>query len=240
MSATKAVIFDFFGTLVPCLSLSEHKAVLGKMADLMGASREAFVQKWFDTVVPRMTGEFASVRANIEAICATLSVPFDAANCEQAVKERYVYARAHVIPRTSAIETLRQLRARGLRIGLITDCSSELPELWQETEFAPLFDVTIFSSVVKIKKPNAEIYRMAADRLGVACADCLYVGDGGSNELSGAKAVGMNPVLLDVEDEQGNADTHRIDGQSWNGARITDVSEVLSLIPEKASKCSTR
>jgi putative hydrolase of the HAD superfamily len=233
MPATKAVIFDFFGTLVPCLSLSEHKAVLSKMADLVGAPRAAFVQKWFDTVVPRMTGEYSSVRANIEAICATLSVPLDAANCELAVKERYAYARAHIIPRATAIETLRELRERGLRIGLISDCSSELPELWQETEFAPLFDVTIFSSVVKIKKPNAEIYRIAADRLGVACADCLYVGDGGSNELSGARAVGMNPVLLDDEEEQGNADTHRIDGQSWNGVRIADVREVLSLIREK-------
>lgn len=234
MPATKAVIFDFFGTLVPCLSLSEHKAVLSKMADLMGAPREAFVQQWFDTVVPRMTGEFSSVRANIEAICATLSVPFNAANCEQAVKERYDYERAHLVPRSTAIATLRQLRERGLGIGLITDCSSELPELWLETEFAPWFDVTIFSSVVKIKKPNAEIYRMAADRLGVTCADCLYVGDGGSNELAGAKAVGMHPVLLHDVAEQGNADMHRIDGQPWSGARIADVSEVLLLISEKA------
>lgn len=227
----KAIIFDFWGTLVPNFSLSEHKAVLGKMAGLMGAPREAFTQQWFDTVKLRMTGEFPSVRANIEAICANLSVPFDAANCEEAVQERYAYAHAHMVPRPAAIATLQEIRHRGLKIGLITDCSAELPELWGESAFAPLFDATIFSSRVKIKKPNPKIYHMAADQLGVACADCLYVGDGGSNELSGAEAVGMHPVLLHDENEQGNADTHRVDGQIWDGARIADLSEVLGLIP---------
>jgi putative hydrolase of the HAD superfamily len=234
MPAPKAVIFDFFGTLVPCLSLSEHKAVLGRMAVLMGAPHEAFVQQWFDTVKPRMTGQFPSVRANIEAICATLSVPFDAANCERAVKERYAYTRATTAPRRNAIEMLRELRARGLKIGLISDCSRELPDVWPETEFAPWFDVTVFSVVAKIKKPNPEIYHLAADKLGVPCSECLYVGDGGSNELTGAKAVGMQPVLLYEEDEQGNADTHRVDGQAWDGAQITDLSEITDLISMKA------
>jgi putative hydrolase of the HAD superfamily len=226
----KAVIFDFFGTLVPCLSLSEHKAVLARMAVLMGAPHEAFVQQWFDTVKPRMTGQFPTVRANIEAICANLSVPFDAVGCEQAVKERYAYVRAHIAPRPTAIETLNLLRHRGLKIGLISDCSHELPDVWPETEFAAWFDITVFSVMAKIKKPNPKIYHLAANKLGVTCADCLYVGDGGSNELTGAKAVGMHPVLLHHEDEQGNADTHRIDGQAWDGVRIEDLAEVSGLI----------
>lgn len=232
MFTPKAVIFDFFGTLVPCLSLSEHTAVLGRMADLMSASREAFVQQWFATVKQRMTGQFPTVQANIEAICSTLSVPFDLAGCERAVKERYAYTRATTVPRPGAITALQELRTRGLKLGLISDCSHELPDVWPETEFAPLFDATVFSVLAKIKKPNAAIYHLAANRLGVTCADCLYVGDGGSNELTGAAAVGMRPVLLHDEGEQGNADTHRIDGQAWDGARIMALSEVGGLIAE--------
>ena len=183
MVTPKAIIFDFFGTLVPNFSLSEHKAVLGKMADMMKAPREAFVQLWFDTVKLRMTGEFTSVHANVEAICTTLSVPFDAESCEQAVQERYTYERVNMVPRATAIATLHAIRERGLKIGLISDCSIELPDLWRETPFAPLFDVTTFSAVAKIKKPDRRIYEMTAEQLGVACADCLFVGDGGSNEL---------------------------------------------------------
>lgn len=228
----KAVIFDFWGTLVPNFSLSEHKAVLAKMADRMGAPREAFVQQWLDTVVQRMTGEFTSVHANVEAICTTLSVPFDPESCEQAVQERYAYEREHIVPRPTAIATLREIRERGLKIGLITDCSIELPDLWQETPFAPLFDVTTFSAVAKIKKPNPQIYQMTAGELGVACADCLYVGDGGSNELAGADAVGMRPIWLYDEAEQGT-DAHRIGHRDWDGERVGDLSEVLGFIPPK-------
>ncbi len=230
MLTPKAVIFDFWGTLVPNFSLSEHKAVLGKMADLMGAPREAFVQLWFDTVVQRMTGEFTSVHANVEAICATLSVPFDAESCEQAVQERYAYEREHIVPRSTALETLREIRERGLKVGLISDCSIELPDLWAETEFAPLFDVTTFSAVAKIKKPNPKIYQVTAESLGVACADCIYVGDGGSNELAGAEAVGMRPIWLRDEAEQGT-DAHRIGHRDWDGEQVRDLSEVLELIP---------
>jgi len=225
----KAVIFDFWGTLVPNFSLSEHKAVLGKMADLMGAPQEAFVQQWLDTVVPRMTGEFPSVHANVEAICATLSVPFDAESCEQAVQERYTYERVHITPRSTALATLSEIRQRGLKIGLISDCSIELPDLWRETEFAPLFDVTTFSAVARIKKPNPKIYQMTADQLGITCADCLYVGDGGSNELAGALAVGMRPIWLCDEAEQGT-DAHRIGYRDWDGERVGDLSELLNLI----------
>lgn len=230
MFTPKAVVFDFFGTLVPCLSLSEHKAVLAKMADLPGAPQDAFARQWFDTVKLRMLGEYPSARDNIKAICAMLVVPFDDERCKQAVEERHVYARAHVVPRPNAIEMLRQLRTQGLKIGLISDCSHELPNVWPETEFAPLFDAAVFSVLVKIKKPNPEIYHLAANRLGVTCAECLYIGDGGSNELTGARAVGMQPILLHDAKEQGNADTHRIDGESWDGARISDLREVFSLM----------
>lgn len=230
MPATKAVIFDFFGTLVPSLSLTEHKAVLGEMAEIVGTSPDAFVQQWLATFESRVTGRYSSTHAGIEAICAALGIATDTALCERAVAVRNAYVRRHTQPRVSAVPTLRKIRARGLKIGLITDCSNELPELWSETVFFEWFDVAVFSCVAKVKKPNAEIYQRAAAELGVRCSECLYVGDGGSNELTGAKAVGMFPVLLFVPEEQGNADTHRVDGQAWDGARIEDLSGVLDLI----------
>lgn len=230
MPVPKAVIFDFFGTLVPVLSLTGHKTVLRGMAERIGAPAEDFVQQWLATFSARVTGRYPSVRANIAAICETLSVPLDPTFCEKAVALRYAYVRRSVVPRPSAIPTLQSLKAQGLKIGLITDCSCELPEIWKETAFAAWFDATIFSSVVGIKKPNAAIYRLAAERLGVSCADCVYVGDGGSNELTGAKAVGMRPVLLLVSEEQGSQDTHRMDGQAWDGPCVTELSELCSLI----------
>lgn len=45
-----------------------------------------------------------------------------------------------------------------------------------------------------MKKPDACIYEEAAKRLGIDLTECVFVGDGGSNELAGAKAVGMKAV----------------------------------------------
>ncbi|MBS0631707.1 MAG: HAD-IA family hydrolase [Verrucomicrobia bacterium] len=229
MFTPKAVIFDFFGTLVPNFSLTEHKAVLREMAGLVGAPPEAFVKEWLATFTPRVTGQYPTVAANIEAICAVLGVPAEASACARAVALRLDYSRQHLTPRTTAISTLRAIRGRGFKLGLISDCSYELPTLWAETVFAERFEVAVFSCVAKVKKPHAAIYRQAAEQLGVACTECWFVGDGGSNELAGAQAVGMYPVQFYDEAEQGQ-DTHRVDGQGWTGRRILDLAEVLPLL----------
>lgn len=47
---------------------------------------------------------------------------------------------------------------------------------------------------VHMKKPDSCIYAEAAKRLGVDLRECIFVGDGGSNELIGAKNVGMRAI----------------------------------------------
>lgn len=47
-------------------------------------------------------------------------------------------------------------------------------------------------------KPDAEIFRRAAARLGVACGSCLYVGDHPVNDVQGAQAAGMHPVFINA------------------------------------------
>ena len=45
-----------------------------------------------------------------------------------------------------------------------------------------------------MKKPDRTVYEEAARRLGVEIKDCIFVGDGGSNELQGARNAGMNAI----------------------------------------------
>ncbi len=122
------------------------------------------------------------------------------------------------------------MKAAGLKTALISDCTGEIPYIWGSTPFAPLFDVTVFSCIAGIKKPDPRIYRLATDELGVAPEDCLYIGDGSSRELTGARAVGMHPVLIRVPDE--SDDAHRIDAESrtWRGAVINSLDEVPGLL----------
>ncbi|MDR2686572.1 MAG: HAD-IA family hydrolase [Oscillospiraceae bacterium] len=96
--------------------------------------------------------------------------------------------------RPEILDTLRALKGRGHRLCLVSnaDAIDALP--WTATPLAPLFDEAVFSCDVHLQKPDPAIYLLAAGRLGARPEDCVFVGDGGSNELAGAKAVGMRTV----------------------------------------------
>ena len=90
---------------------------------------------------------------------------------------------------------------------------------------APLVDVAILSCEVGLRKPDPRIYEMVCDRLTVLPDRCLYVGDGGSMELTGASASGMDVVLI-----RAPYDTVTGDREDWQGARISSLKEVVSLV----------
>ena len=64
---------------------------------------------------------------------------------------------------------------------------------FQDSALAPLVDHLILSYETGLCKPQPEIYQLAAEKLGVTCEDCVFIGDGGSRELYGAAQVGMQP-----------------------------------------------
>ena len=67
-------------------------------------------------------------------------------------------------------------------------------EAWPECRIAPYFDAFLCSSAVGLMKPDLEIYREGCRRLGTDPDECLFIGDGGSDELRGAKQAGMTPL----------------------------------------------
>ncbi|MFC2070971.1 HAD family hydrolase, partial [Chloroflexota bacterium] len=144
---------------------------------------------------------------------------------------RYDLTRNTMIPLPFALEVLTNLKEGSYRTGLVTDCSAEVPAIWQETPFAPLFDVAVFSCLAGIKKPDPLIYFLAAEKLAVKPEKCLYIGDGDSNELTGALAVGMHPVLI-RDPKEDSADVHRIDAEAelWDGPVISSLKGIIDYI----------
>ena len=58
----------------------------------------------------------------------------------------------------------------------------------------PYFDAVCLSFEEKLQKPNPAIYNKCLEKLHVQANDCLYIGDGGSNELEAAEMIGMKAV----------------------------------------------
>ncbi len=227
----EAVIFDLFGTLIHNYSIREYISILRQMASVLSAPPEDYVQLWYDTFNERCTGVFQSPEANIDYLCQKLGVTIEDSQRSLAARIRLDLTVRSMTPVPESIAVLSHLKSEGYKTGLVTDCSAEVPAIWQDTPFAPLIDVTVFSCVVGLKKPDPRIYQLAAERLGVEPEKCLYIGDGSSRELTGAAAVGMHPVLIRDPDED-STEVHRVDAETekWDGPVISSLREVLTLI----------
>jgi len=93
-------------------------------------------------------------------------------------------------------EVLDALRARGLRLGVISNWDTRLPELLRQLDLARRLDVLAYSSAVGVEKPDSRIFRRALRELGVEPRAALHVGDSRLEDLEGAIAAGMRALLL--------------------------------------------
>jgi putative hydrolase of the HAD superfamily len=211
----KAVVFDLWDTLVE-FPAQEADVLKRRLAALTAFDADEFEQRWRDGYRASQTGPLAdSYRA--------LGVPDE--HLAEHVAARLAFSRAALRLRRGAREVLAGLRGRGVRLGLITVCSEDVPAAWPETELAGLFDAETFSSDCGLIKPDPEIYLTTLNALDVAPGDALFVGDGANDELAGAERVGMTPVLFVPRGEPqwpALAD--------WRGLRITSLDQVLELV----------
>jgi putative hydrolase of the HAD superfamily len=226
----RAVIFDLGGTLVQSVPHEQQMRVLAEIASVLSVPADEFGKLWLDTTSERRTGVFRSNENNIEHICNKLEAPQKAEKIRaaaQIIAGLTEYMMGNI--REDTVEVLSQLKSKDYRLGLISDCNPEVPLLWETSPLASLFDAAVFSCSVGMQKPDTRIYRLATDQLRIEPQDCIYVGDGGSHELSGASQVGMYPVLIRVSDEEIN-EPYRLDSEEWNGPAISSLTELLELV----------
>jgi len=213
----RAVIFDLWQTLVPWQA-DEANRFYDRMADAVGVERGRFREAWLAARPRRETGPIAG---HLQALLGELDVEGDV---DGLLALRRDWTKRTLVPRPDALATLAELRRRGHRLGLISVCTQEVPELWNETALGGMLDETVFSCDVGVSKPDPRIYEIACERLGVEAAECLFVGDGANDELPGAERVGMTAVQLRAPGEQLTPD-----GEAWTGRSIGRLREILAL-----------
>jgi putative hydrolase of the HAD superfamily len=97
-------------------------------------------------------------------------------------------------------ESLQKLRDAGLRLGVVSNSDGRVEQALQAAGLRDYFDVVIDSALVGIEKPDPRIFHAALDALGVAPSEALYVGDLYEIDVIGARAAGMEAVLLGAPD----------------------------------------
>jgi epoxide hydrolase-like predicted phosphatase len=112
-------------------------------------------------------------------------------------------------PLEPMVEAVKAVRDGGLRTGLVSNSWSV--DHYDRDLLASIFDEAVISAEVRMHKPEPEIYLLAAERLAVEPAACVFVDDLREN-CEGAEAVGMTPVR------------HREPGETI--ARLTELTGV--------------
>jgi putative hydrolase of the HAD superfamily len=225
MPAFQAVVFDFFGTLTRSVRRGPQHA---DIARALGCDPDAVLSVLDRTFQVRARGDLGSAEATLRWVTEQAGGRPRTAQLRAAVPARVDALKADTRLRADAESVLRALKQRGLRTALISDCTHELPAFLPSMPIAPLLDVNVFSVEVGRCKPDPLIYLEACWRMRVAPEDCLYVGDGGSHELTGAAAVGMTAVRLAAPDLADhlvfNAD------EDFAGLSVPSLTAVLDLL----------
>ena len=224
----KAVIFDLYGTLVDDFASSVGQ-MHAEFVKALAVPSEPFMKLWRQTTEMRVIGAFQTVEASIEYVCSLLGAPLTAEQLTRAVEIRLQLVRGTLSPRPGALKTLARLKNEDYKIGLLSNCSIEIPIVWPETVFADLFDSAIFSSREGLKKPDPRIFLLACERLGVIPEHCLYIADGENHELAAAAKVGLHPVLLRNSSRDNSAELLR-EAREWQGSTVCTLLELLELV----------
>ena len=198
----KVVFFDLFFTLADLIYQTENEFTL---LNITRQQWEASAENT-KTYTLRATGGVANETEMLASMVAGLPFAVTDTQLEKLIcirNDRMKKALTEIHP--DILFTLKQLKEKGVKLCLISNADIIDKKYWSISPLAMLFDDVIFSCDVGIVKPNKEIYQLAAERMSTTADKCFFVGDGGSDELAGAKSCGFTTVLTEfliVKDRQ--------------------------------------
>ncbi|MES1184127.1 MAG: HAD-IA family hydrolase, partial [Myxococcales bacterium] len=102
-------------------------------------------------------------------------------------------------PIAGMIELVRELKARGTPIAVISNSEGHLAELVDELGWTDAFDVVVDSGRLGIDKPDPRIFGHACATLGVTVPQLLHVGDAWEADVQGALGASASAVWFDRE-----------------------------------------
>jgi putative hydrolase of the HAD superfamily len=218
----KAVVFDLYHTLTAAESSWGDGTSTWAM---LGVSLEAWDDQLLrhsrERLVGYQTDPFVIVHQMARAIDPTIPEDRIRAATENRIIRRAAAMRN--IPQEN-LAVLQRLKDQGKLLALLSNADVMEIGGWDESEAARLFDVSVISCRVGMVKPERGIYELCLRELGVTADEAVFVGDGGSDELLGAKDVGMTAVMVTG-----------VIGQLWP-ARVTSRLRQADYVIEQLSE----
>ena len=220
----KAIIFDLFGTLIKNLPEGEYRRILRKVADALSVEPEYFIKLWLGHFSDLMSG----ARSNTDCL-NLVSRKMGADPTDDMIDTAcgiLIEEVGHMLlPSAEMLAAVSDLCAGDLTIGILSNCSDEVPIGWKSSPLSAYIPAPVFSCSSGMKKPDMRIYLLAAAQLGVEPEECLFIDDN-PEFLAGAVSAGMTPIL--VRDEKLFSASIGQDG--WKGLAVSSILELAELV----------
>lgn len=187
----KAVIFDMYETLITHYACPLYFSE--EMAMDAGISLDEFRKEWRGTEHDRSIGKFSTDEVISEILHRHQSYSDEKLSIIMSKRihtkeECFKHLHPEIVP------LLKSLKEKEILIGLISNCFSEEAKVIRESSLYPYFDAAFLSCEEGVEKPDKEIFHRCMKALKLKPEECIYVGDGGSQELEAAKSLGLYPL----------------------------------------------
>jgi HAD superfamily hydrolase (TIGR01509 family) len=210
MSRTRAVIFDFGGTLFSYESsvaqrgtgrarmFAQWLGYTGEMGPVVEALRNG-ARRAGERHFPRPFYLHREMFADAARLAAEeLGYTLPDARAQEWAGGMGANLHTSIVPRPGLYETLRELRRREIHVGAASnaDCD-QFERMVEGLKVRPYFDSLLCSEDARSCKPDPVIFRIAIERAGCEPHEAVFVGDTPAHDIVGAEAAGLRAILIE-------------------------------------------
>ena len=187
-----------------------------QLAARVGLDWELMRNLWEQTLPERTLGANGSLEADIAALLALAGrhVQPDELRALAHLEETTWRQGVELYP--DSLPTLRELRQRGVRTAIVSNCSYEAGAVVHELGLPEEVDLLVLSCLEGLAKSDPAIFELTLQRLDVPAQDALFVDDRIEN-VDAARRLGLGTLLI-----------ARADNNAADGAAVGDLSSLLA------------
>ena len=182
----RAALIDLFDTLV----WGEWPVLRSRLAAEIGTEPADLSRAYERTYSVRQTGGYGSAEGDMAALVEACGLEPEPVFVRTLVELVTEHLDERVVLYEDSLPALRELRERGVRTAIVSNCDHFARPLVDALGLASEVDAAILSVEVGAEKPRPEIYRSALEALGVEPEDAVFVDDQ-PPYLDGAAALGI-------------------------------------------------
>jgi putative hydrolase of the HAD superfamily len=190
----RVVLFDLYDTLVG-VDWEPIHAARAVLADRVGIDPTALAAAFDRTVDDRMQGRLGDSVGELGAVLSTAGARAEPAVLAELSAMEARSWREGVSVYGDVPEFLTRLRADGLRLGLVSNCTHQTRQVIDRWDLARQFDALVLSFEVGRLKPDPAIFELALERLHGSPGTTLLVDDR-DDFLAAAERLGIRPCLI--------------------------------------------